>query len=399
LPADGERMSPQPTTAIIICPPGAPAATVARPLAGLTVGERLLLSLSYADVENAVLVGPGARPSSDRAEIALLETDGSEIDPEARYVVLPADLVFDRRLLAELDAIPVDLPIRVVDAAGAHEILSSPEAWLGRLGDGRPEGDGRGYALRVVDRQTARAAEKLLLASLKKPVDGFVSRHLNRRISLFLSRFLVRTGASPNAVTVAIMLFGALSGVAAAFAEPWWALVLAGFLFQAQSVLDGCDGEIARLTYRFSYMGQWLDTIGDDLTNYLFCLGLAIGQARLHGWVWLYVVGGLFFVLQCYASGIQYQRILRMGTGDLLAMPNAVTGGQAKGAWGRFTRFVHLLTKRDTFVFVTAVVAAAQAPLVSFGIIAFGSIIMAVALTLNEVRLRAMERQGLPLPK
>jgi len=278
-------------------------------------------------------------------------------------------------------------------------VLADPDAWLGRLGPGGSEHVGRAYAVRVVDKESARAAERHLLASLKKPIDGFVSRHLNRKISLFISRFLVRTGARPNAVTVAIMALGALSGVAAAFGEPWWALVLAGLLFQGQSVLDGCDGEIARLTYRFSYTGQWLDTIGDDLTNYLFCLGLAVGCARVHGWTWLYAVGGFIFVLQWYASGIQYQRILRMGTGDLLAMPNAVTGGPPKGAWGKFTRAVHQITKRDTFVFVTAVIAAAQAPLVSFACIAVGTIVLASGLTLNEIRLRAMERRGLQLPK
>jgi phosphatidylglycerophosphate synthase len=195
------------------------------------------------------------------------------------------------------------------------------------------------------------------------------------------------------------MALGALSGVFAALGAPWWALVLAGLLFQAQSVLDGCDGEIARLTYRFSHTGQWLDTIGDDVTNYLFCLGLAVGGARVHGWPWLYAVGGFFFLLQCYASGIQYQRIRRMGTGDLLAMPNAVTGGPARGAWGRFTRAVHLMTKRDTFVLVTAVIAACQLPLVAFGCIAVGTIVLACGLTLNEIRLRDMERRGVPLPK
>jgi phosphatidylglycerophosphate synthase len=389
----------QHATAIVICPAGPQAATVGRPVAGLTVGERLLLALSYAEVERAVLVGPGARPTSTRAEIALFEADGAGLDPAQRYLVLPADLVFDRRLLADPGSLSADLPVRAVDAAGAAAAIADPEAWLGRLGHGRHEGDGRGYALRVVDNESARAAERLLLESLKKPVDGFVSRHLNRKISLFISRFLVRTGARPNAVTVAIMALGALSGVFAAIGEPWWALVIAGLLFQSQSVLDGCDGEIARLTYRFSYTGQWLDTIGDDLTNYLFCLGLAVGQARVHGWPWLYAVGGFFFVLQWYASGIQYQRILRMGTGDLLAMPNAVTGGAPKGAWGKLTRAVHTATKRDTFVFITAVIAAAQAPLVSFGCIAVGTLVLAAGLTLNEIRLRAMERAGLPLPK
>ena len=36
---------------------------------------------------------------------------------------------------------------------------------------------------------------------------------------------------------------------------------------------------MARLTYRFSHLGQWLDSVGDDLTNYLFCIALALGQA------------------------------------------------------------------------------------------------------------------------
>ena len=71
---------------------------------------------------------------------------------------------------------------------------------------------------------------------------------------------------------MAILAVG-LSGAWLATRGTYWALFAGAFLFQAQSVLDGCDGEMSRVTYRGSLVGEWLDTIGDDLTNYCFLPG------------------------------------------------------------------------------------------------------------------------------
>ena len=43
----------------------------------------------------------------------------------------------------------------------------------------------------------------------------------------------------------------------------YWTGVLGGFLSLAASVLDGCDGEIARLKYQESALGCWIETFGD----------------------------------------------------------------------------------------------------------------------------------------
>jgi phosphatidylglycerophosphate synthase len=382
------------TVALVICPDGPIEETVGRHLAGLTVGERLLLALAASGVKRVGFVGGGERPRSDRAGIEIFEPTAIEAPGEGEsFLLLPADAVFDRRLLTAADGIPDGLPLRSMPASAWKAIIADPRGFTSLLGAGEGA-SGKGFALRVTDRAFARVAERCLLRSLKKDTDGLVSRTINRRISLACTRYLVRTGLRPNHLTVVIMLIGVASGIFAALAEPWWWLVLGGALFQAQSVLDGCDGEIARLTYRFSKLGQWLDSVGDDLTNYSFFLGLAVGQARTHDAPWLYAFGGGVFALQWAASGINYQRLIKLGTGDLLAIPNMVTGGTPGGVLGRVVRSLHVIAKRDTFVLLVAVLAAAQLPLVALFGYAAGSVGMFVGVLMNELRIRDAGRAG-----
>lgn len=385
------------TVALVICPEGPPEETVARPVAGLTVGERLLLSLAAAGIERVGFVGGGERPCSERA--ALERVDPAAMSaPEEGYLLLPADTVFDQRLLAEPRSIPEGLPLRFMPASSWRAVAADPRGFLRLLGGGRG-GGGKGFALRVTDRAFAREAERSLLESLKRDEDGPASRLLNRKLSLRCTRLLVRTGLRPNQLTLAITLLGLASGVFAAMGEPWWWLVLGGALFQAQSILDGCDGEIARLTFRFSRLGQWLDSVGDDLTNYAFFLGLAVGQARVHDAPWLYAFGGGVFALQWAASGINYQRLFKMGTGDLLAIPNMVTGGAPAGPCGRLIKGLHVIAKRDVFVLLVAVLTAAQLPRVALSGFAAGSVGMFLGVLINDLRIRRREREGTPLPE
>src|SRR5207247_1741966 len=78
-------------------------------------------------------------------------------------------------------------------------------------------------------------------------------------------------------------------------------------LFQAQSVLDGCDGEMSRLTFRGSRTGEWLDTVGDDLTNYAFFAGASWGLYSASGRS-LYLLLGAITVLSGFVgSGLEYR--------------------------------------------------------------------------------------------
>ena len=126
----------------------------------------------------------------------------------------------------------------------------------------------------VDDPTIVRHAENVLLADLgDKPNDGPVSRHLNRPLSVRISRRLVNYGITPNQIS----LFSFLCSVLAAglFAlGGYLALVLGGFLAQFASVVDGCDGEVARLKFQTSPYGGWLDAVLDRYADALLLFGL-----------------------------------------------------------------------------------------------------------------------------
>jgi len=130
---------------------------------------------------------------------------------------------------------------------------------------------------------------------LGKLSDGPVSRHLNRRFSSFITtKILARTGLTPNQVTWLVFLVT----IAAAPAYALGLYCLAGILAQLGSMLDGCDGELARLKGMESRLGEFYDTVLDRyadiavLAAATYRLALDIGPWAAH-LVW---VAGLLAV-------------------------------------------------------------------------------------------------------
>jgi hypothetical protein len=141
----------------------------------------------------------------------------------------------------------------------------------------RVQGNRLDRGTRVVDRATRRAAEDAVFEDLMRGDLGLVARYLNKKISFRLTRYLlVHLPITPNMVT---LLAGAL-GLYGAFliSTGTYDHIVLGFLFaQFQSILDGCDGELARVRFQQTSIGEWLDTIVDDVLN--LALVLAIGVA------------------------------------------------------------------------------------------------------------------------
>ncbi len=124
-----------------------------------------------------------------------------------------------------------------------------------------------------------RANAILVRRSYKGKGDGFISRHLNRKISLKLSEVLVNR-ITPNQATLISFLIGLLSAILILFSIP-----LAGLIYQISSILDGVDGEIARASLRTSKFGGWMDSVLDRYVDFLFLLFLSL-TAKLDevGW-------------------------------------------------------------------------------------------------------------------
>src|SRR4051812_33062426 len=115
---------------------------------------------------------------------------------------------------------------------------------------------------------------------MSKPQDGLVSRFLNRPISRFItSHMLLKLPIHPSGWTLSILV---LPIIAAAYLVRggYFPVVIGAGLLQVYSILDGCDGEIARAKSLESKMGQRLDTLCDFLASLLFVVSLGIGLQR-----------------------------------------------------------------------------------------------------------------------
>jgi phosphatidylglycerophosphate synthase len=239
-------------------------------------------------------------------------------------------------------------------------------------------------------------AVKALLYSLRKPQDGWISKLINRRISLAVTRVLVPTGIRPNQLSVVILAIG-LYGAWLAARGTTVALAWGGVLFQLQSILDGCDGELSRLGFRGSKTGEWLDTVGDDLTNYAFFGGAAIGLHRMGLGSTPLVLGAIGVTLGVITSGIEYKYLVSIGSGDLLAYPlgfgNDPEPVAQSGTVAKILGALRPAFKRDFFVFLAMLMAIAGAwtTLVMLALFVAGAIATFTAVVASEIR-RAGQR-------
>src|SRR5207253_9223659 len=114
---------------------------------------------------------------------------------------------------------------------------------------------------------------------MSKPQDGFVSRFLNRPISHRVTDILLKFQIPPNACTIAIFV---LPLIATAFLVrgDYLSVVIGAAIFQVFSILDGCDGEIARAKNLESKFGERLDNFCDFLASLLYVLALGWGLQR-----------------------------------------------------------------------------------------------------------------------
>jgi CDP-L-myo-inositol myo-inositolphosphotransferase len=114
---------------------------------------------------------------------------------------------------------------------------------------------------------------------MSKPQDGFVSRFLNRPISRRITRFLLRFPIHPNAWTISIFVLPLIACVFLMRGN-YISIVIGAAIFQVFSILDGCDGEIARAKNLESKLGERLDYFCDFVASLLYVLALGFGLHR-----------------------------------------------------------------------------------------------------------------------
>jgi phosphatidylglycerophosphate synthase len=307
-------------------------------VAGLPVGRRIALAAGRAGFGEVRAAGDERAPGGPRRIVAL----GAHVVPQAAWLRTLAQMPLARETLyvdgGAVAVIDTDEPARVLEAAAAsHGADELARALAGALPvvRGPLEPSGRFPLAGAAD---VAAAERWLLRSLIKPSEGFMSRHVERRISLAVTRRLCDTGVTPNAMTVVsvgIGLCGALF-----FLSPASALQTIGaLLFLAHSILDGCDGELARLKFLESRAGAVLDFWGDNLVHVAVFGCMAVGWAMDAGSAWPLVLGGVTVVSALATATVASRRFI---------------GGETTQAASPAARLAEALSHRDFIYFIVA---------------------------------------------
>ncbi len=249
-----------------------------RRVCGMSALERQLFVLAAAGIRRVWIAA--ARPESADSmrlpaelEVHWINRDGDHpVESAVPYAVVSGDHFVRRDALRSLFAEP---PVRHVSYQDADRrpvvqlVVSRGDRVL--QVEKRPMS--AGTFMRV---DNGAETEEWLLDEARKSHDGFMARVFDRHLSLAISRRLLNTPITPNQMTVFSTLVGLNGCILFLGPTPSWDIVGAGLVW-LHSVLDGCDGEIARLKYRQSKLGGILDFWGDNVVHVaLFsCLGLS----------------------------------------------------------------------------------------------------------------------------
>ncbi|MEY2521120.1 MAG: hypothetical protein QOF24_2879 [Verrucomicrobiota bacterium] len=190
----------------------------------------------------------------------------------------PYDLVLNTRLFLYRKAMR-----QLIDISSAEEKQSWEDSF--RRLESLPRSQPGAWEY-ITDGAQIDEIEKKFLRGSGKSQDGFVSRYLNRPISRVVTRLLLRFHTTPNTWTLLIIPIPIVASLILLRGNYWsffWGLVL----FQIFSVLDGCDGEIARAKFLESESGRRLDYLCDVFSNILLAAGLGFGLSRHSGWFYL----------------------------------------------------------------------------------------------------------------
>ena len=86
--------------------------------------------------------------------------------------------------------------------------------------------------------------------------------------------------------------------------------MIGGLLFLLHSILDGCDGELARLKFQESRSGGTLDFWGDNIVHMAVFGAMGLGLARSTGRHWPLVCGATAVAATAASAFFVYRRTM-----------------------------------------------------------------------------------------
>lgn len=278
----------------------------------------------------------------------LSEVDWLERLAETR--IAPAAWVAVPHRIIILAAAAVPDALAALDAeGGAYGLTAVQDRLTCRLGS--PAAIPAGVdPMVVVTSADVRVAERRLLRMLVKDTDGFMARHVERPISLQISRCLAPTAVTPNQITMVSVAVG-LCGAPFFLSAFWPWQTVGALLLLAHSILDGCDGELARLRFQESRWGGVLDFWGDNVVHIVTFSCMAVGLSLSAAAPWPILLGAAAVLGSLGSASFVYWRQMRVkdDSGPLFTSVSTAPNR-------RLARLLDAASRRD-FIYLVLILA------------------------------------------
>lgn len=234
--------------------------------------------------------------------------------------------------------------------------------------------------------------ENLIFANVGKTATGWIARNINGRISLPISKQLIKTPLTPNMVSVLINVIGMLCGPFYALGYP----VLGALFMQIATVLDRCDGEVARIKLMETKKGQWVDTLSDQVTVLSFIIGVSLGYYLESGKSIALILGGInlsifiFFLIWSFYFLIKFTN-----SGSLVAYyeVDKVIDKEDTTIMRRIIAFLRPLGRRNFYSLGFLVVAMIGGYPWVLGILTFSLILFLLHQVEDVIKIRKLKRE------
>ncbi len=202
---------------------------------------------------------------------------------------------------------------------------------------------------KLTEPEAVTLSSNKLFFNIRKNTEGWAAYYINKPISFQMTRGLLYTSITPNQITFFNFILALLS--AWFLASPLYMYRIMGGLGMAlSSIIDGCDGEVARLKVLSSNWGAWFDTVADDVSNNLFLMALFIGLYRDTGYALYWQIGWLNLSLSVLVTALIYHQLISAKKGgDVKNFKPVWDHTQGKKS---FFEKVRPLMKRDFFIVV-----------------------------------------------
>lgn len=339
---------------------------------GLTLAQRTVMAARRAGYGRIFFlardqaVPPGTTAITDWSSLA----DALQPSQAAPLIIAPATILAETDWLKILAATQIEpaawaaIPHRIVvlAATALPDALTALQTEGGALDMAAVEERltrrfGRAAAIPskidpmvVATSEDVRPAERRLLRGLVKDTDGFMARHFDRHISLQISRRLAPTAVKPTQITLVSIAIG-LCGAPFFLSSHWSWQTVGALLFLLHSIVDGCDGELARLKFQESRYGGILDFWGDNVVHVAVFGCMAIGWALSAAATWPLWLGAAAIVGTLGSAGFVYWRQLRVkeGSGPLYTSVSTVPDD-------RLASMLDAASRRD-FIYLVPILA------------------------------------------